>query len=90
MQVLVNVIDFGMGVAQAVNAPRIHHQHLPDVIQYESGGLAPAVVDSLRAIGQTVDERGGTSGNVQAIMVLSDGTRVGHSDPRGTGASAGY
>ena len=90
MQVLVNVIDFGMSVTEAVNAPRIHHQHLPDVIQYESGGLAPAVVDSLRAIGQSVDERGGTSGNVQAIMVLSDGTRVGHSDPRGTGTSAGF
>jgi gamma-glutamyltranspeptidase/glutathione hydrolase len=90
MQVLVNVIDFGMSLPQAVNAPRIHHQHLPDVIQYESGGLPPAVVDSLRALGQNVDERGGTSGNVQGIMVLSDGTRVGHSDPRGTGTSAGF
>jgi len=90
LQVLVNVIDFGMSITQAVNAPRIHHQHLPDVIEYESGGLTPAVADSLRALGQTLDERGGTSGNVQAIMVLSDGTRVGHSDPRGDGASAGY
>jgi gamma-glutamyltranspeptidase/glutathione hydrolase len=90
MQVLVDVIDFGMSLTQAVNAPRVHHQHLPDVIQYENGGLRPAVVDSIRALGHTLDQRGGTSGNVQAIMVLSDGTRVGHSDPRGDGTSAGY
>jgi gamma-glutamyltranspeptidase/glutathione hydrolase len=90
LQVLVNVIDFGMSVTQAVNAPRVHHQHLPDVIQYESGGLTPALVDSLRALGHLLDERGGTSGNVQAIMVLPDGTRLGHSDPRGEGTSAGY
>ncbi len=89
-QVLVNAIDFGMGLTQAVNAPRVHHQHLPDVLMYESGGLAPAVVDSLRALGHALDERGGTSGNVQAIMILGDGTRVGHSDPRASGASAGY
>jgi gamma-glutamyltranspeptidase len=60
------------------------------VIQYESGGLTPAVIDSLGALGHTLDERGGTSGNVQAIMVLSDGTRIGHSDPRGDGTTAGY
>lgn len=88
-QVLVNVVDFGMSLTQAVNAPRVHHQHLPDRLMYEAGGLPGAVVDSLEALGQAVSERGGSSGEVQAIMVLGDGTREGHSDPRESGTSAG-
>lgn len=89
-QTIVNVFDFGMNVAQAVNAPRVHHQHLPDRIQYESGGLPPAVVDSLRALGHRVDERGGTSGDVQAILVLPDGSLTGYADPRRGGLAEGY
>ena len=89
-QTIVNVVDFGMDVSQSVRAPRIHHQHLPDRIQYERGGLLPAVVDSLRTLGHTVEERGGTSGDVQAILVLPDGTLSGYSDPRRGGWAAGF
>ncbi|MEX2531706.1 MAG: gamma-glutamyltransferase, partial [Gemmatimonadota bacterium] len=81
-QTIINVVDFGMNVSQAVNAPRVHHQHLPDQIYYENGGLVPEVVGALEARGHTVEERGGISGDVQAIMVLPDGTLAGHSDPR--------
>ena len=89
-QTIVNVLDFGMSVAQAVNAPRVHHQHLPDRIAVERGGLSKGVTDSLRTLGHTVEERGGHSGDVQAIMVLLDGTRVGYADPRRGGLAAGY
>lgn len=89
-QAIINVVDFGMDVAESVRAPRVHHQHLPDRIQYERGGLAPAVVDSLRALGHTVEERRGTSGDVQAIVVLPDGSLTGYADPRRGGLSAGY
>jgi gamma-glutamyltranspeptidase/glutathione hydrolase len=89
-QAIINVVDFGMDVAESVRAPRIHHQHLPDRIQYERGGLAPAVVDSLRALGHTVEERSGMSGDVQAIIVLPDGSLTGYADPRRGGLSAGY
>ena len=89
-QTVVNVVDFGMSMAQAVNAPRVHHQHLPDRIMYERGGLTEEVADSLRALGHAIEERRGTSGDVQAIMVLPDGTLVGYADPRRGGLSAGY
>src|SRR5436853_6016168 len=46
-QVIVNVVDFKMSLADAVAAPRIHHQALPDIIGYERNGLLPALVDSL-------------------------------------------
>jgi gamma-glutamyltranspeptidase / glutathione hydrolase len=90
LQTLVNVIDFGMSVTQSVNAPRVHHQHLPDQIYWESDGLSPEVVEALEALGHTLQQRGGTSGDVQAILVLPDGTLTIHSDPRLGGTALGY
>jgi gamma-glutamyltranspeptidase / glutathione hydrolase len=89
-QTIVNVVDFGMDVAQAVNAPRVHHQHLPDQIYYENGGLEPGVIEALEALGHTVQQRGGTSGDVQAIMILPNGGLAAHSDPRLGGTAAGH
>jgi gamma-glutamyltranspeptidase/glutathione hydrolase len=90
LQTVMNVIDFGMSVSQAVNAPRVHHQHLPDQLQFENRGLTPEVVAALEALGHTVSERGGSSGDVQAILRLRDGTYTAHSDPRLGGAAVGY
>ena len=92
-QTIVNVVDYGMNVAQSVNAPRVHHQHLPDQILYERGALPPGVLAELEARGHTMVERvedGGLSGNVQAIMVMPDGTLEAASDPRGSGTAAGW
>ena len=89
-QTIVNVIDYGMNVVQAVNAPRIHHQHLPDQIRFEQGGLPPAVVSDLEARGHIMSERGGVSGDVQAIMVMPDGTLEAAADPRRGGAAVGW
>ena len=89
-QIISNVVDFGMSLPEAVNAPRVHHQHLPDRIQYERGGLPAPVVDSLRAMGHEVDERGGHSGDVKAIFVLPGGALAGYADPRRGGLAAGY
>jgi len=82
LQTVMNVIDFGMSVNQAVQAPRVHHQHLPDQIYWEAGGLDPAVVAALEGLGHTMVERRGTSGDVQAILRLPDGTFTAFSDPR--------
>ena len=49
-----NVIDHHMSLAQAIEAPRLHHQALPDTIMLERGGFTPAVIDSLRAMGHAV------------------------------------
>ena len=89
-QVLSNVVDHGMNLAQAVLAPRVHHQHLPDRIEYEEGGLPEEVVEELRELGHAVREERDTSGDVQAILVAPDGTLHGQSDPRLGGVAVGY
>jgi gamma-glutamyltranspeptidase/glutathione hydrolase len=89
-QVISNVLDYGMDVVAAVNAPRIHHQHLPDQIDYEAGGLEPAPVARLREMGHTLVERTEMSGDVQAILVGDDGTLTAWSDPRRGGRAIGY
>ncbi len=86
-QIVSNVIDFGMDAADATLAPRVHHQHLPDVLRFESAGLFPEVVEGLRARGHSVEERDGFSGDVQTIIVLPDGTATAVSDPRRGGSA---
>ncbi|MGH7446724.1 MAG: gamma-glutamyltransferase, partial [Longimicrobiales bacterium] len=58
-QVISNVVDYDMDVVQAVNVPRVHHQHLPDVLYFERDGLTPQLVAQLQAMGHTVEARGG-------------------------------
>ena len=100
LQTIFNVVDHGMNVVQAVHAPRVHHQHLPDRIFFEFGGLPGGTVRALESRGHTVSERdpgppdayftGGMSGDVQLIMVMPDGTLSGWSDPRRGGLAVGY
>ncbi len=84
--VLSNVIDHHMTLPDAVAAPRLHHQGLPDHIDLERGGFSDAVIDSLRAMGHTVTFSGG--GDVQAIIRTAAGW-LGVSDPRDDGKPAG-
>jgi gamma-glutamyltranspeptidase/glutathione hydrolase len=88
-QVISNVLDHGMSLADAVAAPRVHHQHRPDRIQFEPNGLPPAVADILRAWGHEVVVRDELSGDVQAVRVAADGTLEGVADPRRGGVALG-
>lgn len=88
-QTISNVVDYGMNVVQAVNAPRVHHQHLPDQIYYEAGGLPQSVVAALQDLGHTMVERNDVSGDVQAILI-EDGIMTAWSDPRRGGIAKGY
>ena len=83
LQVIMNVIDHDMGIAAAVNAPRIHHQWLPDRLQLEPG-FSPDTIKLLKGFGQNVVESQ-TMGSVQSIM-YKDGYFFGVSDPRRPGA----
>jgi gamma-glutamyltranspeptidase/glutathione hydrolase len=87
--VISNVVDFRMDVAMATSAPRLHHQHLPDTLRYEKGGLAAATAGRLRQMGHAVEERPGYQGDVQSILVLPGGYQSGVSDPRRGGAAVG-
>jgi len=91
-----NIIDFGMTVTQAVNAPRLHHQHLPDRIDYERASLSAETILALEAMGHKLRDSYDPKelypyiGDVQAIMVLPNGTLQGASDPRRGGSAIGY
>jgi gamma-glutamyltranspeptidase / glutathione hydrolase len=88
LQVIMNVIDHGMNVAEATFAPRIHHQWLPDELRIEEG-LSPDTIRLLEAKGHTVvvDD---AMGSTQSIMVTDRGL-YGSSDPRRPdGLTAGY
>jgi gamma-glutamyltranspeptidase/glutathione hydrolase len=87
-QVILNVIDQQMTLADAVAAPRFHHQALPDVIRSEGGGLREATIRALEQMGHRVDRRGG-SGTVAAIQKTAGGW-VGVIDPRSAGGALGY
>jgi gamma-glutamyltranspeptidase / glutathione hydrolase len=88
MQVVLNLIAFDMPVADAVNAPRIHHQWLPNTLTVERSGIPQATVDALTAMGHTV-RLGGQQGTAHSIAVdPKTGKRYGAPDPRDRDAGA--
>ena len=86
--VISNVIDHRMSLPEAVAAPRMHHQALPDEIGTERDGFTDATLTNLRARGHTV-RIGGYWGDVEAIIRTPTGWE-GVSDPRYGGGGAGY
>ncbi|NIM18736.1 MAG: gamma-glutamyltransferase [Candidatus Latescibacteria bacterium] len=87
-QVISNVIDFGMPLDEAVAAPRVHAQYLPDEIRIEKGALSPEVIAALEAMGHNVVIKK-PIGIIQAIHI-DRGHFIGASDPRGSGRAIGY
>ena len=87
-QVISNVIDHGMSLPDAVAAPRMHHQALPDSIEVERSGFKPEAIAALRAMGHGIKIRG-RFGDVEAIIRTASGWQ-GVSDPRLGGGGAGY
>lgn len=90
MQVIINVIDHGMNIQQAIEWPRVHHQWMPDQITYEPYGLAPDVMNRLKAMGHKFANPR-YMGDAEGIMIEDKtGVRLGGSDPRTDGKSVGY
>jgi gamma-glutamyltranspeptidase/glutathione hydrolase len=100
LQVISNVIDYDMNIQEAVDAPRIHHQWMPDEIRFEPYGLSADTVSALSARGHKLELRPeykgytkrGYMGDVQAIMIEEGtGVRLGASDSRRSeGIPVGY
>jgi gamma-glutamyltranspeptidase / glutathione hydrolase len=70
LQVILNVVDFGMNVQEAVDAPRVHHQWLPDVVRFERWGLSPDTRALLSAQGYRLEEAE-SQGVAEGILVNS-------------------
>jgi gamma-glutamyltranspeptidase/glutathione hydrolase len=89
-QVISNVIDFGMTVQEAVDAPRVHHQWIPDTLIFERRGLAADALRNLGSMGYILQEVNLTA-CTQALMVDSGGSwLLGGADPREEGFAIGY
>jgi gamma-glutamyltranspeptidase/glutathione hydrolase len=82
-QVVLNVIDHHMSLYDAMHAPRLHHQALPDSLMMERDGFSKPVEDSLRAMGHIVVYTGGLA-NANAVMRVKGGWE-GVSEPRSGG-----
>jgi gamma-glutamyltranspeptidase/glutathione hydrolase len=67
LHTILNVVDFGMNIQEAVDAPRFHHQWLPDRINYERHGLSPDTTALLESRGHALREVGG-QGVAEAIL----------------------
>ena len=89
-QVILNAIEHGMNLSDAVSAPRIHHQALPDDIRIDERGFAPGEIQRLESMGYTIVPQGYIGGSVVAIRRVAGGLE-GMDDPRGFGGGAvGY
>ena len=87
-QIIMNYIDHGADVRWAVTLPRIHHQHLPDVVEVEPFGLEPTSQALLKSLGYALKEDENHWCNATVISLdPSNGLRAGAADPRGVGTA---
>lgn len=89
-QVILNVVEHGMNMQQAVNALKFHHQWLPDKTVYEQNAFTPQTIEKLKQKGFVLEAQKGTLGRMDCIMLRPDGTLEGASDPRADNTSVGY
>jgi gamma-glutamyltranspeptidase/glutathione hydrolase len=88
--ILMGVADYGMNIQEAVNAPRFHHQWLPDEVRIERTGISPDTIQLLQQKGHTV-KKSGYWGDAECIMVdPKSGERLGATDYRNDGKAEGY
>ena len=90
-QTILNVYEFGMGMQEAVNAPRFHHQWLPDIVVLEPNTFDETVVQELQTKGHTIEAKySRIIGKVDAIHKNENGQLSVGADPRGDDAAATY
>ena len=78
--VVLDVLEFGMNVREAVDAPRMDHEWMPDAVRIERAGADPALLDALKAMGHLDVSAGGTQGDANSIAIDGGGTAWGAAD----------
>ncbi|PJA97764.1 MAG: gamma-glutamyltransferase [Ignavibacteriales bacterium CG_4_9_14_3_um_filter_30_11] len=92
LQTIINVLDFNMDIKQAVDAPRFHHQWLPDKIFYEKDTFSNQLKNELALLGYSFEEEKLDKrkiGMLAAIMIEKNSI-LGAFDKRGPGKACGY
>jgi len=90
-QTILNVIDFKMTIQEAIDAPKIHHQWLPDMIFYEKFGIPKDVLENLARKGHHLAVRRKMHSETNAIMICPrSGTLLGGADSRLSAVAVGY
>jgi gamma-glutamyltranspeptidase/glutathione hydrolase len=89
-QTILNVVEHGMTMQQAVNALKFHHQWLPDKTTFENGAFSEPTIQTLQGRGFILEKLTNTLGRMDCVLVRPDGSLEGASDPRADNTARGY
>ena len=91
LQTILNVYEFNLSMQEAVDAPRFHHQWLPDVVSFEPNGFDSLLLNQLQEKGYKIKQENSIIlGKVDAILRLPNGKLEGGADYRGDDKAAGF